>query len=207
MKILDKLDKFFESQKESEQKIIFLLTAVIMFFIGYYFLYPNTDEMFDNIRQKNLKLNNEIYSKQQETMRIKNAIIKISKEKKDLERKIKELSKSEIIMKNLLEKVKFLIFNLNRWAEIYNTIPKYVSNSNLLLLKLDNELFLDDKSKKDNKLVNLKMQLKLKVIGDFRNIVKLINIFESRKDLVKVVYLKTDGVVTFIVVNIYGAEL
>ena len=206
MKILDQLDTFFATQKETEQKLTFLLPLIIIIFIVYYFIFPITDSMFNTSLNKNKQLNNSINSKKESIVRIRNSLIKIKKNERELKIKIKELIKTETIMHTLINKVKFLIFNLDRWAEIYNTIPKYVKNSNLLLLKLDNNLFLTDK-KNNDKLVNLKMQITLEVAGSFPNVVKFINTFEARKDLVRIVSLKTDGMITSVTINIYGAQL
>jgi len=206
MKILDQLDTFFATQKETEQKLTFLLPLIIIIFIVYYFIFPVTNNMFNTSLNKNKQLNNSINSKKESIVRIRNSLIKIKKNERELKIKIKELIKTETIMHTLINKVKFLIFNLDRWAEIYNTIPKYVKNSNLLLLKLDNNLFLTDK-KNNDKLVNLKMQITLEVAGSFPNVVKFINTFEARKDLVRIVSLKTDGMITSVTINIYGAQL
>jgi hypothetical protein len=207
MKILDQLDTFFESQKETEQKVFFILPLIIIGFIVYYFIFPVTSDMLNNSINKNRKLNNDINTKKVSIMNVKNSIIKIKAKRRIVKLKIKKLKKIEIVMNNLLNQVKFLIFNLNRWADIYNTIPNYLKNSNLVLLKLDNVLSLDDKKTNNNDIVNLKMQITLDVIGNFKNVVKLMNNFESRKDFVKIKSLKTDGLITHLVINIYGAEL
>jgi hypothetical protein len=206
MKILDKLDAFFDSQKETEQKLTFFFPILIIGFIVYYFIFPITNDMFNNALHKNRQLNKAINSKQIHITRLKNSIINITKKRRILKIKIKKLEQTEIVMKKLLNKVKFLIFDLKRWAEIYNKIPKYVKDSNLLLLKLDNILFLNNK-KTNNQLVNLKMQISLQVIGNFKNVVKLMNSFEARKDFVKIKSLKTDGKINYLTIDIYGAEL
>jgi hypothetical protein len=206
MKILDKLDAFFDSQKETEQKLTFFFPILIIGFIVYYFIFPITNDMFNNALHKNRQLNKVINSKQIHITRLKNSIINITKKRRILKIKIKKLEQTEIVMKKLLNKVKFLIFDLKRWAEIYNKIPKYVKDSNLLLLKLDNILFLNNKTT-NNQLVNLKMQISLQVIGNFKNVVKLMNSFEARKDFVKIKSLKTDGEMNYLTIDIYGAEL
>jgi hypothetical protein len=209
MKILDQLDTLFTTQKETEQQLFFILPLIIIGFIVYYFIFPITTDMLNKSLNKNQQLHRKINSKEMSIIRLKNSIARINKEGRILKVKIKELKKVEIVMNNLLKKVRYLIFNLKRWAEIYNTIPKYVKNSNLFLLKLDNVLFSNDKknSDKNNKIVNLKMQIKLDVIGNFKNVVKLMNNFESRKDFVKIESLKIDGVTNHLVINIYGTEL
>jgi Tfp pilus assembly protein PilO len=210
MKILDQLDAFFAKQKEEEQKVFFILPLIVIGFIVYYFILPITTEILDESLRKNQELHSKINKKEMGINNFKNSIVRINNQRRILKIKIKKLSKVEVIMQNLLKKVQFLIFDLNRWAEIYNTIPTYVKNSNLLLLKLDNTLFLDDKNSNqnnNNQLVKLKMQIKIDVVGNFKNVVKFMNNFESRKDFVKIEFLKTDGMMNYLVINIYGAEL
>lgn len=202
--ILDKLDKFFEAQKENEQKLFFLLPLIVIGFIVYYFVYPITDDMLSDSLNKNRNLINQINSKNSNILRVKNSIVRLKNAKHKLIIENKKLTVIQTKMQSLINRVKFLIFDLNRWANIYNTIPKYVKNNNLLLLKLDNKLFLDNK---DTKLITLKMQITVTVVGNFKNAVKLINSFEARKNFVKIISFKTDGVISSITINIYGAKL
>jgi len=201
--ILDKLDQFFETQKENEQKLFFVLPILLFGFIVYYFIYPVTDKILSDTLNHNKQLISQINTQQSNILKTKNLIVGVKRATNKLEIEEKELLKTKAIMEALKNRVKFLIFNLNRWAKIYNTIPNYVKNNNLLLLKLDNNLFLD---KSDN-LVSLKMQITLNVKGNFVDVLKLIHTFEARKDLVKVVSFTTDGVTSFITINIYGAQL
>ena len=205
-KKLEELDNFLESQNDAEQKIIFFLPILIIGFIMYYFIFPITDELVTKVENENYQLKLQLNTKNNQIMKTINTMNKLNIDDSTLTMKVNQLKKTEIIVKNLMEQVKFLIFNFNKWAKIYNSIPEYLKDNNLLLLKLDNELFLNEITK-TKKLVNLKMRINLEVLGDFKNVIKLINIFEAKKMIVKIEKFKTDGVKSNITIDIYGAEL
>ena len=205
-KKLAQLDDFLESQKENEQKVILLLPIILIFFLVYYFVFPITDQLQQNVSIKSKQINNQINNKQSQILKMNAQIRRLNNKYLQLDINLRKAKHAEFVMKNLMNQVKFLIFDFNRWAQIYNSIPKYIKNNNLLLLKLNNELFLNEITKKNN-LVNLKMSITLDVIGDFKNIIKLINEFETKKYIIKIDSFKTNGIKSHIKVNIYGAEL
>ena len=205
-KKLEELDNFLESQNDAEQKIIFLLPILIIGFVIYYFIFPITDELVTKTENENYQLKLQLNTKNNQIIQTINKMNRLNIDDSKLNIKINQLKKTEIIVKNLMDQVRFLIFNFNKWAKIYNSIPEYLKDNNLLLLKLDNELFLNEITK-TKKLVNLKMRINLEVLGDFKNVIKLINTFEAKKMIVKVEKFKTDGIKSNITIDIYGAEL
>jgi hypothetical protein len=205
-KRLEKLDNFLELQKENEQKVILLLPFILIPFLVYYFIFPITDNLQNDVSMENNQINNKINDKRNQIFQKTAKINLLNAKYIQIESKLKKAKQTEFVMRNLMEEVKFLIFDFNRWSNIYNSIPKYIKNNNLLLLKLDNELFLNKITNKKN-LVNLKMSISLDVIGDFKNVVKLIHEFEEKKYIVKVESFKTNGIKSYIKINIYGAEL
>jgi len=205
-KKLAQLDDFLDSQKENEQKVILLLPFILIFFLVYYFVFPITDQLQNDVSIQSNQINTQRNNKQNQILKKTAQINRLNSKYLQLDSKLRKVKHTEFVMKNLMKQVKFLIFDFNRWATIYNSIPQYIKNNNLLLLKLDNELFLNEITKKSN-LVNLKMSITLDVIGDFKNVIKLINEFETKKYIVKVESFQTDGIKSSIKVNIYGAEL
>lgn len=229
LKFLDDIDEFFETQDENTQKIILILPLLVIGFLIFYFVFPMTDEMLKNSQNKNQSIKQNIKKNNDDILKYQRAIVSLNKDSKRFEQQIKVLLKTEKKMNILLDRIKFVIFNLDKWAKIYNTIPEYIKENNLVLLKLDNKVFMNNKilehkkndnknnknnnkkNKKekkgnDNKLVSLKMEITLKVAGDFKNVVRLINNFEARKDLVKITSFKTDGIISEITISIYGTK-
>jgi hypothetical protein len=205
-KKLEQLDDFLNSQKENEQKAILFLPVILISFLVYYFVFPITNNLENEVSMENNQINNKINNKKNQIFKKTSQINMLNAKYIDIEKKLKKAEQAEFVMKNLMEEVKFLIFDFNRWSKIYNSIPKYIKDNNLLLLKLNNELFLNKITNK-NKLVNLKMRISLDVIGDFKNVIKFIHEFEEKKYIVKIESFRTDGIKSSIKIDIYGAEL
>jgi len=199
--ILDKIDDFLNTQKESEQKLFFILPILFFGFIVYYFIYPITNQMLENETKQ--QLNNQIEKKYSDIRKIKNDIVQVKKAQVKLEKEKKELDEMKIKMETLKSKLKFLTFDSSQKAQIYNIISNYIKTNHLSLLNLENRSFIA----KDNGLIKLKMQMELTIKGKFPDVVRFIYKLESRKELIKVISFETDGVVSFVKINIYGAKL
>jgi len=209
--ILNQLDEFFYKQKESERSVFFLLPFLLAGFLSYYFVYPVTDESLKNAENKKQILDNKIQTKKQKNMGLEVSNKKIPISIKKITNAVKNMQNIQSRLSDLLNQIRFVVFDLNKWADIYNKIPQYVKQNNLMILKLDNQLFLEDIDKKKKtevkNLVKLKMQVVIEVAGNFPDVVQFIRTFEGQRELVKIEKLETDGDVSKVTINIYGAEI
>jgi len=209
--ILNQLDEFFYQQKESERNVFFILPFLLAGFLSYYFVYPITDEALTTAINEKNSIESKIQKKKQENMGLKTANKRIPVKIKRIENEVKNMQSIQNRLSELLNNIRFVVFDLNKWAEIYNKIPQYIKDNNLMVLKIDNQLFLENSSVKNQKnvkdLVKLKMQIILEVAGNFPNVVRFIKTFEGQRELVKIEQLETDGEVSKITINIYGAEI
>jgi len=201
--ILDQLDNFLASQKESEQKLFFFLPILLFGFLSYYFLYPITDESLTNSINKNRSLKTNIQNVQNTNNKLKTNIIKIQKVIKKEDKKIAVLKKNKEELDKLLKQLMFLKFDLNKWSNFYNNIPNIAKQNHLVIESLQNDLTLDNKIK----LINKKMTLTINVTGNFVDFIKFMNRFESKKEVVKIRSINMTGNNLIVVIDIYGAEL
>ena len=174
-------------------------------------MYPITNKALTTAINEKRSIESKIQKKKQENMGLNSVNKRIPVKIKRIKNEVKNMQSIQNRLSKLLNNIRFVVFDLNKWAEIYNKIPQYIKDNNLMLLKLDNQLFLENSSVKNQKdvknLVKLKMQIILEVAGSFPNVVRLIKTFEGQRELVKIEQLETDGEVSKITVNIYGAEI
>jgi len=205
MNILDSLDKFFEEQKEQEQKLFMFLPVLLFGFLSYYFIYPITNENLNKATNSNQSLNKEISDIKSNNIRLRKQNAEFSKILKVANKTLKELNAQKVELDTLLKKLQFLKFDLVKWADFYNTIPNLVKKHKLIVLRLDN-LILDNNENKD-KLFQKKMEISIHTIGGFVKFIKFMNEFESKKELIKVKSLNIKSGEMFITLDIYGAKL
>jgi len=205
MNILDSLDKFFEEQKEQEQKLFMFLPVLLFGFLIYYFIYPITDENLNKAINSNQSLNKKISNIKSNNITLRKQNAKFSKILKVANKTLKELNTQKVELDTLLKKLQFLKFDLVKWADFYNTIPNLVKKHHLIVLRLDN-LILDNNEHTD-KLFQKKMEISIHTIGGFVNFIKFMNEFESKKELIKVRSLNIKSDEMFITLDIYGAKL
>ena len=201
--ILNQLDEFFNSRKESEQTLIFFLPLLLFGFISYYFIYPITDNSLQNAENTHKSLLSRIENTKKENFRLKTDNLKMLKILKFANVKLKELNNQKVEIEDLIKKLEFLKFNLEKWGKIYNEIPTIAKKDNLVILNLSNTLNLS----KSNKLIQENMEISITVKGDFVNFIKFIHYFESKKELIKIKSILIQKHQMKLTISIYGAQL
>ena len=202
-KLLDKLDEFLETQKESEQKLFFFLPVFLFGFLSYYFLYPITNQNLENSINENKSLQSKISKLKTTNNDLKNQNLKLSTILKKADKILIDLRKDKNEMDSLINQLDFLKFDLNKWAEFYNNIPNLAQKYNLLIKNLENEMNIEN----SENLINKKMTLTIDVYGNFINLIKFMNEFESKKELVKIKSIKIDNRHMIVLIEIYGAKV
>ena len=200
--ILDKLDQFFATQKKQEQQILFFVPLLVFGFLSFYFIYPITSTYLEELEynknrleQKLTKVKNNINFLKLDNLRYRSSITNI-------ENTLKHYKTQKIETDALVKKLGFLQFDINKWSNFYNEIPKLAKQFNIKLLSLENS-FTED----SHKLVSKKIVLKIKATGDFINFIKCLNEFERKKEFIKINYLDITKDTLNIVIYVYGVEL
>ena len=202
-KLLDQLDEFLESQKDSEQKVFFFLPVLLFGFLSYYFLYPVTDENLKNSVQESNSLKTKILATKNDNIRLKNSNLRLSAIIKKEDKALVILHKNQKEVDELVKELMFLKFDLNKWADFYNKIPNMAQKAHLIIQSLQNDMLLES----NKALINKKMSLKINLTGNFVDFIKFMNKFESKKELVKIKSIEINGLNMILEIDIYGAEL
>lgn len=203
-KILDDLDEFFNSKKDNEKYLYFFLPVLLFGFLTYQFIFPVTDKMLKQEVATKGTLKTEIDG-------VNNALNKLKIANSTLPHKIKNNTNTYKELLNKQEKVDFLVkqldflkFDIRKWGSFYNQLPKFAKENNLTIDKLDNEVFLDNKN---NKLISKKMDITITLNGKYINMLKFLENFENRKELIRINEVKSDFNKTTIKVDVFGANL
>ena len=184
--ILNNIDEFLESQKEQEQKLFMFLPILLFGFIIYYFIYPITQSMVDEAQNSYLSLEKDVTKIKKDNFKLKTNNIKMSKAIRNYQKELKNLEVEKATLNKILKKIEFLKFDLDKWARFYNDIPNLSEKNNVILTSLKNELRLDN----NVGIIQNKMSINIKAEGNFIKLLKFINEFEKRKELIKVKSLK-----------------
>ena len=198
--------------------------------MSYYFIYPVTDGNLTNTIQEKKRLSDDIQKTKQSNNSLKISISTTNSQIKTGNKVIESLTYSKEELEQLVKQLTFLRFDLGKWVSLYKDIPTLSKKHHLMVVQLDNTLFLDGGSKtkktedkktkvktkqklketkttKNNELVDKKMEITLNVIGDFVDFVKFLNSFENRKEFVKVQKIAITGQQMIVTIEIYGAKL
>lgn len=201
--ILDQLDEFFEKQKKQEQQILFFVPLLVFGFLSFYFLYPITSSYLedieynkDNLESKLSKVKSNISFLKMDNMRYTSNIVNINNT-------LKHYKNQKIQTDELVAKLGFLRFNIDKWAKFYDEIPKLAKRYNIKLLSLENTFMLQN----THQLVSRKIVLKIKASGNFIDFIKCLNQFETKKEFIKINYLDMKKDSLDIVIYVYGVEL
>jgi len=234
MSILDQIDGFLNSQKESEAQVFFFLPILLFGFISYFLIYPITDENLKNAISKKEGLTSNITT-------TKNNINSNMANRNQSKRLIKQidvellsLNKTKKDMESLVNELVFLKFDLKDWSEFYNNIPNLAKDTNLDILSVTNRVInenLKNKAKKSQKHISKKnkknkknkevnkqviekksllvkeIEISIKARGNFVDMVRFLYLLENKREMIKIKSIKTDGKEIDIIFDIYGARL
>ena len=199
--LLDKFDDFLETQKKSEQIMLFLLPIMIFGFISYYFVYPVTNQLLKENQNKHYRYLQNINRLINQNRALQIAIVRDIKLLKSSNKNIQLLIENKKHFSTLLSKLAFLKFNIKKWSEFYNKIPEIAKKHHLVILNLKNISY------EQNSTISKKLSFDIKVTGNFVDFVKFINDFENQKEILKIDFFKLDKNFMRCVVNIYGIDL
>ena len=111
-KILDSIDQFLDSQKESEAKVFFFLPVLLFGFLSYYFIYPVTDGNLTNTIQEKKRLSDDIQKTKQSNNSLKISISTTNSQIKTGNKVIESLTYSKEELEQLVKQLTFLRFDL-----------------------------------------------------------------------------------------------
>ena len=180
--IFKKIDNFFKQRKESEQKLIYIMTFGLIVYIFYQFVYPSVEELKDISYNNMISLKNEVNQKEL-YLRV-NSNAKLAALRKSLENdKIKYENNIYKIsyIDNSLKELSYLLFNDENWAKFVDNISYLAKKYHLEIKEITNKFY-----KPTFKKVSQVVTIEVKTKSDYKSMMKFLNKIEESKLVVDV---------------------
>ncbi len=205
MKALKSIDNYFYSRSKKEAVYIYLMIAILIGFIIFYFIYPKTKEYA--IEQK--KINADLLSKKinlETTQRIYQAkVTLLNKKIKELTSELEILKKQKTFYTELTSLLNFANFDQYKWAQLVKESVDAAKSEGMKVIKISNNLYDDQNATKKTDFLVKRMDMDIYLRGDYKNFIFYVYNFENRKDLIKVSEMNvTSPTKYYLKISIYG---
>jgi hypothetical protein len=147
-------------------------------------------------------MKSEIFSLQNKKNMLGTRIVMLRKKIKNLTLEKVALKKQKDFYDELANLLDFVEFNQNKWGEFVKNLVINAQKEGLKVLGFTNKLYNDK-----NGIINKKMEINLKVRGQYKNLLYFIYQYEDLRDLLRIEGLKIDKDKNFEVkFTLYGYE-
>jgi len=200
--LIQKLDEFFYAKETKEIIIIYASIVLVVGFLMLYVLLPQVEKYLKN--QKNdFEKTKSVY----QTLKVREKIINAQavafrKRMKELMFQKSALSMQKDFYDELASLLDFVEFNDYKWSEYVKRIVTTAKKEGLKVLEIDNKIYDSDKN-----IINKKMDIDIKLKGEYKNLLYFIYQYENTKDLIKIEAMEIDKNKNFkIKISLYGCE-
>jgi len=187
MKFINQIDEYFYNKPVKELVTFSVILVLSVGFVIYYFIYPGIEKFSDREIDKGEKLQRQISSLINQKRAYSNNIQKLNKNIKSLNLEKTSLKKQKEFYEELVNLLDFAEFNKNKWGEFIKNIVIDAKNEGLIVKGFNNKLY-----NENEKLINKKMDISIKLTGEFKNLIYFIYEYENTKNLLRVNSLKAD---------------
>lgn len=182
MNFIEKIDNYFYSKEQKEILMTYLLVVVLIGFIFFYFLLP-TAQKYSQKQHKEFLNNNSklaIFKTTNKSLNIE--IIKLKKSIKNLTLQKVALKKQKDFYEELANLLDFVEFNQQKWGNFVKNLVANATAQGLDVLGFENKVY----DMKSNGSINKKMDITIKLNGDYKDLIQFIYSYENTKDLLRV---------------------
>ena len=185
MKLIREIDNYFYEKSPKDTLMVYLMILLVIGFVVFYFLLPQAQKY----RDKQLNTYNKTKTQLQTLQTRKNVlniqIITLRKKIKNLTLEKAALKKQKDFYDELANLLDFVEFNQYKWGEFVKNLVINAKKEGLKVLGFSNQLFDEDKG-----LINKKMEINLRVRGEYKNLLYFIYQYEDIRDLLRIEDIK-----------------
>jgi len=177
-----KIDDFFKTKKQSEQRIIYMMVAVVIAYVVYQFVFSQTDRMRRDAFNKVTNMKREVQTKRS-YLRI-NSGAKLQQMRASLDKMTKEYDDALYkisYVDNTLSELSYLLFNDENWAKFVDNISFLAKKYGLEIKEITNKFFKPTFQK-----VSQVVTIEVKTKSNYQNMMKFLNKIEESKLVVDV---------------------
>ncbi|GAB6073906.1 hypothetical protein [Nautilia lithotrophica] len=202
MKLIHEIDNYFYEKSPKDTIMVYLMILLVIGFVVFYFLLPQAQKY----RDTQLNIYNKTKTQLQTLKTRKNVlnaqIISLRKKIKNLTLEKIALKKQKDFYDELANLLDFVEFNQYKWGEFVKNLVINAKKEGLKVLGFTNQVFNDDKG-----LINKKMEINLRVNGEYKNLLYFIYQYEDIRDLLRIENIKINKDKNFEVkFTLYGYE-
>ena len=191
MNVINSIDKYFYSKNKKDMLMIFLLVLVFIGFVFFYFLLPETQKYNKKQHQDFINNNYKLNIMETTNKSLNIEIVKLKKTIKNLMLQRTSLKKQEDFYEELANLLDFVEFNKQKWGNFVKNLVANATSQGLDVLGFDNKVY--DMEKENNDSVNKKMDITLKMNGNYKDLIMLMYNYENTKDLLRIENMKIDA--------------
>lgn len=185
--LLDRLDGYFGAKKQSEVTIIFIGIAAIIGFAVYYYIFPMADDYANENRNKLTNITAELNKEKAYMASVSSGtndqflIQKMQQEIKNSKLVLEKATNTNAYVDGKLKELSYLLFNEQNWAKFLDELALLADQYNIKITRIENKFYEPTQQK-----IEQVLNVTLKVDGNFKNIVKLINSVEENQLVVDI---------------------
>ncbi len=202
MKLINSIDNYFYAKSAKDALMVYIMILFVIGFVVFYFLLPQAKQYRD--AQKNIynKTSRQIQSLKTRKNVLNTQIIGLNKQIKNLSLEKTALKKQKDFYDELTNLLDFVEFNKYKWGQFVKNLVKNAKKEGLKVEGFTNKVYNDGKS-----LINKKMEISLKVKGEYKNLLYFIYQYEDLRDLLRIENIKIGKNKNFEVkFTLYGYE-
>ena len=189
MNIIERIDNYFYSKNQKEVLLTYLVVVLLIGFIFFYFLLPSAQKFnkkqYQNFLNNSSKLN--VYKTTNKALNIQ--IIKLQKNIKNLTLQKVALKKQKDFYEELANLLDFVEFDKRKWGDFVKNLVVNATIEGLEVHGFVNKVY-DIKS---DGTINKKMDITIKMKGNYKDLIGFIYSYENTKDLLRVEDIKINS--------------
>ena len=182
MKLIENIDNYFYSKPLKDTLMFYLLLVVVIGFIGFYFVLPYAQKYRDTQFKQFQNSKNTLQSLIVKNNIFNTKIYSLKKRVKKLTLKKITLKKQKDFYDELVDLLDFTKFNKYKWGKFVKNLVLNAKKEGLHVLGFTNKIFATN----NKGVINKKMEINVKLNGEYKNLIYFIYRYENLKDLLRV---------------------
>jgi len=193
MSILKQIDNFFYEHTKKEALYIYLLIAILIGFVMFYFVYPKAKEYRTSQEKQYSNLISQKQALETKKRVFQARVAVLNKQIKELTAELEMLKKQKTFYSELTSLLSFANFDQYKWAQLVKESVDAAKSEGMSVVKISNNIYDDQNQTKKTDFLVKRMDMDIYLKGDYKNFIFYIYNFENRKDLIKVsdIYIKS----------------
>ncbi|NPA87281.1 MAG: hypothetical protein GXO01_01115 [Epsilonproteobacteria bacterium] len=205
MRLLKKIDNYFYEHSAKDALYIYLLIAILIGFVMFYFIYPKAQEYSKKQQDLYSKLVGEKQNLETTKRVFEARIVLLNKKIKELTADLEVLKKQKTFYTELTSLLSFANFDQYKWAQLVKESVDAAKSEGMRVVKISNNIYDDKNATKHSSFLVKRMDMDIFLKGDYKNFIFYVYNFENRKDLIKVSEINVNSPTDYsLKISIYG---